>query len=97
MKNSPASHIAFLLFGAGIGSLVGILCAPKSGEETCQLLVEKAKHGQEYVRTRINELEKTSKNFITGRTQMVARRTRAVAAALQSGLETYQKGAQQYH
>ena len=94
MKSSRASHVLTLLVGAGIGSLVGILCAPKSGEETCKFLTAKAKEGQGYARNRINELEKASQDFVMRNTETIARQARTVSAALQAGLEACQKRAE---
>ena len=40
----------YFLVGLGIGSLIGALFAPKSGEETRKYLARKASEGNEFAR-----------------------------------------------
>ena len=50
MSNNVGSKVSFFLVGLGIGSLIGILFAPKSGEETRDYLSSKADEGRDYAR-----------------------------------------------
>jgi gas vesicle protein len=43
-------HVAWFLAGLGVGALVGILYAPKSGRETRNDLVAGAREGTDYLR-----------------------------------------------
>jgi gas vesicle protein len=43
MVEKISSKVSYLLVGVGIGSLVGILFAPKSGEDTREYLAQKAR------------------------------------------------------
>ena len=45
MVDKIISGARYLLVGVGIGSLVGILFAPKSGEDTREYLAQKGKEG----------------------------------------------------
>ena len=47
--------VAWFLAGLGVGALVGILYAPKSGRETREDLVSGAKEGTEYLRNRTRQ------------------------------------------
>jgi gas vesicle protein len=47
--------LAWFLAGLGVGALVGILYAPKSGRETREDLVSGAREGSEYLRNRTRE------------------------------------------
>ena len=51
---SENQHVSFgwFLAGLGLGALVGILYAPKSGRETREDIITSAKDGTEYVRVR---------------------------------------------
>jgi len=49
---SKANGLAWFLAGLGVGALVGILYAPKSGKETREDLVTGAREGTEYLRAR---------------------------------------------
>ena len=48
MSDNTGSKISFFLVGLGIGALVGILFAPKSGEETREFLANKADEGRDF-------------------------------------------------
>ena len=59
MANESSSHkLTYLLVGLGIGAAVGILFAPKSGEETRDLIVDKTRDSAQWVTDRSNELSK---------------------------------------
>jgi gas vesicle protein len=49
------SGIGYFLLGLGIGVAAGILWAPKSGEETRQLIADRAGEGADYLRARTEE------------------------------------------
>jgi gas vesicle protein len=49
------SGFGYFLLGLGIGVAAGILWAPKSGEETRQLIADKAGEGADYLKARTEE------------------------------------------
>ncbi len=49
------SGIGYFLLGLGIGVAAGILWAPKSGEETRQLIADKAGESADYLKQRTEE------------------------------------------
>lgn len=44
--------IAWFLAGLGVGALIGVLYAPKSGRETREDIAQQAREGKEYLRVR---------------------------------------------
>jgi gas vesicle protein len=67
-----SSGFSWFLAGLGIGALVGVLYAPKSGKETREDLAGSAREGSEYLRQRsreaadqINQLVDRSKVQVT--------------------------------
>ena len=48
MADNVGSKVTYFLVGLGVGALVGVLFAPKSGEETRDFLSKKADEGKEY-------------------------------------------------
>ena len=54
-EENKAYGLAWFLAGLGVGALVGILYAPKSGRETREDLVSGAREGSEYLRNRTRE------------------------------------------
>jgi gas vesicle protein len=54
-EENKSFGLAWFLAGLGVGALVGILYAPKSGKETREDLVNGAKEGTEYLRVRTRQ------------------------------------------
>jgi len=54
-EDTKAYGLAWFLAGLGVGALVGILYAPKSGRETRDGLVSGAREGTEYLRDRTRQ------------------------------------------
>jgi gas vesicle protein len=70
---SSINSVAWFIAGLGVGALVGILYAPKSGRETREDLVNSAKEGADYARERgrqaadyANDLYGKSKDYAAG-------------------------------
>jgi gas vesicle protein len=55
-NDNQQASFGWFLAGLGLGALVGILYAPKSGRETREDIVATAKDGTEYVRVRAREV-----------------------------------------
>jgi len=96
------SGFGYFLLGLGIGVAAGILWAPRSGEETRQLLADKAgegadylryraQDGTEYLKNRTDDLKNTaSELYDKGRTH-VARHKENIAAAVDAGKHAYRE------
>ena len=54
-EESKSYGLAWFLAGLGVGALVGILYAPKSGRETREDIATGAREGTEYLRARTRE------------------------------------------
>jgi len=63
MADNVGSRISFFLVGLGIGALVGILFAPKSGEETREYLSLKADEGRDYAQRKARELRERRRRY----------------------------------
>jgi len=51
-ERSGVQGVAWFLAGLGVGALIGVLYAPKSGRETREDLAQGARAGSEYLRAR---------------------------------------------
>jgi gas vesicle protein len=54
-EDSKVQGLAWFLAGLGVGALVGILYAPKSGREMREDIAQGAREGSEYLRTRTRQ------------------------------------------
>jgi gas vesicle protein len=71
MAEDNSSNIGWFLAGLGLGAVIGILYAPKSGKETREQILNSAMEGRDYLTTRAGE----------GREYVVARANEARESA----------------
>jgi gas vesicle protein len=91
MPENVGSRISFFLVGLGIGALVGILFAPKSGEETREYLSLKADEGREYAQRKARELRERAEDIVERSKQAASRQKETLSAAVDAGRDAYQR------
>jgi gas vesicle protein len=89
--NSAGSKASVFLVGLGIGALVGLLFAPKSGEETRDYLSDRADEGREYAQRKARELRERAEDLIERSKEIMARQKDGLSAAVEAGKETYKR------
>jgi gas vesicle protein len=89
--DSAGSKASFFLVGLGIGALVGLLFAPKSGEETRDYLSGKADEGRDYAQRKARELRERAEDLIERSKEIMARQKDGLSAAVEAGKETYKR------
>src|SRR5437879_13256041 len=55
MSDRDGNSVLWFLAGLGVGAVVGVLYAPRSGSETRQVIRDKAEEGRDYVRSRAQD------------------------------------------
>ncbi len=91
MADNTGSKISFFLVGLGIGTLLGILFAPKSGEETREYLTQKAEEGREYAQKKARELRERADDLLERSKEIASRQKDSVTAAVEAGRDAYQR------
>jgi gas vesicle protein len=91
MSDNAGSKISFFLVGLGIGALVGILFAPKSGEETREYLSQKADEGREYAQRKARELRERAEDLVERGKDVASRQKESLSAAVDAGRDAYQR------
>jgi gas vesicle protein len=89
MAENVGSKITFFLVGLGVGALVGILFAPKSGEETRDYLSQKAEEGREYAQRKARELRERAEDLVERGKQVAQKQKDSISAAVDAGREAY--------
>ncbi len=85
------NNLPYFLLGAGVGLAVGLLFAPKSGEETRALLKGRADEGRDYVKRKSGEVRETASDFVERGREAVLRQREQVAAAVEAGRQAYRE------
>ena len=102
-NNSGAGDkILFFMAGAGIGAVLALLFAPKSGRETRELIARTATDGRDFITTKVNEgrqivEEKGRKlgddftSFLDKSKEAVQRQKEQLTAAFEAGKAAYRE------
>ena len=91
MAEKTDSRVSYFLVGVGIGSVLGILLAPKSGEETREYLSQKAEEGSGYARKKARELRERAEDLVERGTEVLTEKKEQITAAVDVGRETYKR------
>lgn len=91
MSDTGSSKFSFFLVGLGIGALMGILFAPKSGEETREFLSSKADEGRDYAQRKARELRERADDLLSRGKDVVSKQREAISSAVEAGKETYKR------
>ena len=84
---------SYFAFGLGLGLAIGVLFAPKSGEETREFIRAKADEGKEYLRRRSDELRDQASDAIERGKATVSRQRDHLTAAVEAGKQAYREAA----
>lgn len=83
--------MSYFFLGLGIGVAVGILFAPKSGEETRHLIRSKADEGTDYIKKRGEEFYTSAGEAVGKGKQAVLRQKDHLSAAVDAGKQAYRE------
>ena len=81
----------YFLVGLGIGSLVGVLFAPKSAVETRSYIAKKINEATELARKKVREMRDSAENTVEHGKKQIVQTEERTAAAIEAGLETYNR------
>ncbi len=94
------SGFGYFLLGLGIGVAAGILWAPRAGEETRQILADKAgegadylkartQEGTDYVKQRADDIKGSAADLYEKGRTTVSRQKDTLSAAVEAGKQAY--------
>ena len=91
MSDNVGSKVTYFLVGLGVGALVGVLFAPKSGEETRDFLSKKADEGRDYAQRKARELRERADDLLERGKEAAVREKDSLSAAVEAGREAYER------
>src|SRR5947209_4029105 len=91
MGENGGSKVTYFVVGLGLGALVGILFAPKPGDETRELLAEKTGEGRKSAERKARELKERAEDMVEKSKEVDARQKESITAAVDAGREAYQR------
>lgn len=85
------NKLSYFFLGLGVGVAVGVLFAPKSGDETREYIRSKANEGADYVKRRGAELKDTTAEAIDRGKETLRRHKDNLSAAVDAGKQAYRE------
>ncbi len=88
--DDSGSSVGFFLAGLGIGAVLALLFAPRSGKETRDLIAQKAGEGRDFVVSKSEEIRRQAEQAMEKGRDIVTKQKEMLSAALEAGVQTYQ-------
>jgi gas vesicle protein len=90
-ENNSSNSFVWFLAGMGLGALVGVLYAPRSGSETRDVVRARAEEGRDYVRTRARDARNQATDWVDRGREVVNQQKDQFRAAYEAGRQAYQE------
>ena len=91
MSDNGGNKVSFFLVGMGIGALLGILFAPKSGEETRDGLIRRADESRDYAQRKARELRERADDLVERGRDVVETGRDSINDAIEAGKGAYRQ------
>jgi gas vesicle protein len=89
MSDRDGNSFIWFLAGLGVGAIVGVLYAPRSGNETRQAIFDKAEQGSEYVRSRAREVREQASDWADRGRDVLNQQKEQFKSAYEAGRQAY--------
>jgi gas vesicle protein len=90
-EKDNSSGILWFLAGLGLGAVVGVLYAPRAGNETREALRARAEEGREYVRARAREAKEQAEEWADRGREVMSQQKEQFRSAYEAGRQAYQE------
>jgi gas vesicle protein len=91
MSDRDSNSFVWFLAGLGLGALVGVLYAPRSGSETREVLRARAEEGRDYMRSRAREAREQASQWADRGREALNQQKEQFRAAYEAGRQAYQE------
>jgi gas vesicle protein len=83
------NRLSYFFLGLGVGVAVGLLFAPQSGEETRDILKNKADDAKDRLRKKSHEFRENAEDALSRGREAVTRQRDNLATAVDAGKQAY--------
>jgi len=91
MAERDGNSFLWFLAGLGIGAIAGVLYAPRSGNETREVLRTKAEEGREYVRERARQARDQAAEWTNRGREILNQQREQFRSAYEAGRQAYEE------
>ncbi len=89
MSDHDSSSFLWFLAGLGVGAVVGVLYAPRAGDETRQVIRDKAEEGRDYMRERAKGVREQAEEWVDRGREILNQQREQFKAAVDAGRQAY--------
>jgi len=89
MADNVGSKVSCFLVGLGVGALMGVLFAPKSGEDTREYLAKRADDGRDFAQKKARELRDRADDLLERSKEVASRKRDSLTAAVEAGRDAF--------
>lgn len=91
-ENTSAGEKAlYLILGAAMGAVAALLIAPRSGEETRKLIMNKAREGADTMTAQSKAVKEKTTEYLDKGKEIVQQQRDSLNAALEAGKKAYRE------
>jgi gas vesicle protein len=94
MSDDRNSSIGWFIAGLGLGALIGVLYAPKSGRETRENILSSLDEGREFVASRGRETREQIGAWVDRGKDTVRSQKDQISSAIEAGRQAYREAAE---
>jgi gas vesicle protein len=89
MSDREGNGFMWFVAGLGLGALVGVLYAPRSGRETREQILRSADEGREWAGTRAREAREQANQWVERGKDVVRAQKDQIGSAIDAGRQAY--------
>jgi gas vesicle protein len=89
MAHRDGGSVLWFLAGLGVGAVVGVLYAPRSGDETRDVLRSKAQEGGERVRQQARRAREQAGDWVDRGRDVISQQKEQFRSAYEAGRQAY--------
>lgn len=89
MSENNGNSFMWFIAGLGLGALVGVLYAPKSGRETREQLLDAAGEGREWATKRARDVQRQADEWVERGKDVVRAQKEQIGSAIEAGRSAY--------
>jgi gas vesicle protein len=83
--------LSSFLLGLGVGVAIGMLFAPKTGQETRELIKNKAGEGSDFLKQRGDEIKQTATEWVDKGKDALGKQRDNLSDAMEAGRQAYRE------
>jgi len=91
MADDNGGDFMWFLAGLGLGALLGVMYAPRSGSETREAIFEKAQEGRDFVKTQARQAREQAGEWADRGRDVLNQQRDQVRSAFEAGRQAYRE------